>query len=90
MQFWYVDEIKLDSSPCVSFCSDAIVQSYKSRLDAALMQHFPELAPHLQEANTNVDHPVKTEPAEDTKPVITNGTNFNSNANGNHYGQPSR
>lgn len=66
------------------------MQSYKSRLDAALMQHFPELVPHLQEANTNVDRPVKTEPAEDTKPVITNGANINSNGNGNHYGQPSR
>ena len=43
-----------------------IIQSYKSLLDVALAEHFPELAPHLEDGPTamlNVDN----------APLMTNG-----------------
>ena len=44
----------MDGSQCVSMLllSLLTIQSYKALLDAALAEHFPEIAPHLTQDPT--------------------------------------
>ncbi|GJJ07838.1 hypothetical protein Clacol_002043 [Clathrus columnatus] len=53
---------------------DAIL-SYKTRLDAALEEHFPSLVPYFEKANETDRQPEAER--EDVKPIIMNGTNGN-------------